>query len=750
VSESVKIAQVENWTIQKVEVDHIFVTNGTVDGIIDRSEISYFRLDEDLKQRFSVGQKIRAMVLSIPDSGPIILGIKQIDDPAWKRFAVERRTGAKVYGQVLRIHQHEGALIQIEHTGGVIGRIPAEETIDVGKGDTYLLAGDQVRALLIGFDDEHRCAVLSLARLIQSKDIWNGHSTVMIGELFGEELKLLSLRMGLIGQHSYDPAIRKLKEFGIQTILFCDDDEQVCETYRQSFEIAGFNVILAHGGKDGIEKGSSSNFDLAVIDLNMDDIDGCEVAKAIRQARPEVSIIIVSGTSNYKKHGYGEKLRQSGLYHSVVRKPFTIKDISTALERSDRSAVEVVDLAAFVDILSQLMKESFKLEDTLERILEHIKEVTSADSVCVFTAHAIDPRIKLVAVAGDFPLEFDQDTLNRSPVKDVITEERKIIDFEIPESARFPGHYYSNLYKIYACRSIIAQPLNLYGDQRYALFIMSRSIKKEWHRLSFQVPALAEVVATSIERKLLEEIFVSHQQFYMIGQISSSLIHELKNEEQIISNSILQLAYLAQNVQSKDKSLTYADEKFQADFHFAVDTLVKYNERIGKIQNLFLTFQQRQEIEKVDLARHIELLVETLQPYAKDQKVQLSFQNHASSIPEMDINLPYLNQILINLIMNSVEQTRRIRKASGKVEVSCKMKNGDRRCIQISVKDNGPGIHEVHRSRIFDLLFTSKPKGTGIGLYISRVFARALQAKLFIEYTCRFDGTIMTLELPIK
>jgi two-component system sensor histidine kinase PilS (NtrC family) len=116
----------------------------------------------------------------------------------------------------------------------------------------------------------------------------------------------------------------------------------------------------------------------------------------------------------------------------------------------------------------------------------------------------------------------------------------------------------------------------------------------------------------------------------------------------------------------------------------------------------------------------------------------------------MDINLPYLNQILINLIMNSVEQTRRIRKASGKVEVSCKMKNGDRRCIQISVKDNGPGIHEVHRSRIFDLLFTSKPKGTGIGLYISRVFARALQAKLFIEYTCRFDGTIMTLELPIK
>jgi len=52
--------------------------------------------------------------------------------------------------------------------------------------------------------------------------------------------------------------------------------------------------------------------------------------------------------------------------------------------------------------------------------------------------------------------------------------------------------------------------------------------------------------------------------------------------------------------------------------------------------------------------------------------------------------------------------------------------------------------------KIFDLLFTSKPKGTGMGLYISRAFARVLEGKLYIEYTCRFDGTVMSLELPIK
>lgn len=748
--ETIKPGQVEHWTIRKVAVDHILVTNGAIDGIIDRAEISYFRLDENLTQRFSVGQKIQAMVLAIPEIGPLVLGIKQMDDPTWKKFEAERKIGELVYGRVLRVHQHEGALIQLEQTGGVIGRIPVKETIDVGHGDTYLLAGDRVRAMLIGFDDEHRCAMLSLARLVQAKDSWDTHSKVTIGELFGDELKLLSLRMGLIGQKSYDMAIRKLKDLSIRTILFCDDDAQVCETYRQSFEIAGFQVLIAQGGKAGIETGKAADFDLAIIDLHMEDIDGCEVARAIRQAKVDVYIVIVSGISNYKKYGYAEKLRQPGLCHAIVRKPFTIKDIGKALVKGEQSAREVVDLEGFINILAQTMKESFKLEDTLERILEHIKDMTDADAVCVFAGQSVDPRIELVAVAGDFPSDYDQELLNRSPVKDVIIEERKIFDLEIPDSARLSGHYYTNLYKIYACRSLMAQPLNLNDDRRYALFIFSRSIRKEWYQIALQVSALAEVVATSMERKRLEEIFFSHQQFYTIGQISSSLIHELKNEEQIISNAIQQLDYLAQQVRSKDEALTYADEKFQAGFHFAVDTLVKYNERIGKIQNLFLTFQRRQEIEKVNLAQHIELLIETLQPYAKDQKVQLRFQNELAVILELNINLPYLNQILINLIMNSVEQTSRIRKANGQVVIRCQMKSSDHRWVKISVKDNGPGIHEAHRAKIFDLLFTSKPKGTGIGLYISRAFAQALQGKLDIEYTCRFDGTIMTLELPIK
>jgi len=738
---------IDTWKIKNVEVDAITVTNGTYEGIIERSELSYFRLEEDLTRRFKPGEHIKAMVLAVPASGPLVLGVKQIEAPQWKKFVREHRTGEKLYGRVLRVHHKEGALVQIEHTGGVIGRIPPDESVDVGPGDVYLMAGDRVSAVLIDFDQDHQCAVLSLQRLIQTHDPWKSGSTISIGELAGEELQLFSFRLGLYGQHSFDAAIRRLKSRGIRTIFFCDDDEEVCRTYQQSYEFAGFQVITARGGEKGIEIANTRDFDLAIVDLHMKDKDGCEVAQAIRQAK-NCPLILVSGINNYHKHGYGEKLQRFGLLNAILRKPFTINDIADKLEKITASSDTEANALSILDFLSQTIKETFRLEDTLASLLETIRAHTKADTVCVFETPIIDPKVSLVARCGDFPADFDKETITRSPVKDVIVETHNLNQFDIPETERLPGNYFTNLCQIYPCRAIMARALRISGDKRFGLFIMSKNPKREWKNLRLSVSAMAEMVATAIERKRLEERFVSHQHFYTLGQISSSLIHELKNEEQIVSNSIQQLSRLADNVSRSDEPLSYDDELFQAGFHSAVDTLVKHTERIGRIQNLFVTFRHRQEVEKVNINQHLELLCDTLQPYAREQGVTLMYRAGSPEGLWVQVNLTFLNQILTNLVMNSIEQTRRIRPDNGKIEVFYEADEVNR-LLRIKVRDNGPGIHEAHRDRIFELLFTSKPKGMGMGLYISRAFARAIHGELRIEYTCRFDGTVMVIELPL-
>ena len=56
----------------------------------------------------------------------------------------------------------------------------------------------------------------------------------------------------------------------------------------------------------------------------------------------------------------------------------------------------------------------------------------------------------------------------------------------------------------------------------------------------------------------------------------------------------------------------------------------------------------------------------------------------------------------------------------GEIVISCRQKDTDGdTCVEVSIRDNGPGIEPEHRHRIFDPFFTTKTKGTGLGMAIA-------------------------------
>jgi signal transduction histidine kinase/ActR/RegA family two-component response regulator/predicted RNA-binding protein with RPS1 domain len=738
------------WKITEVDADSIMTKYDNHYGIIHRSDLSYIRIDEDLRQRFRPGQSIKAVVLDVPIDAPKKLGVKQLDDPVWNNFIQERQIYDEVYGRVVRILENEGAVIQIENTDGVVGIISPTEKVDVGRNDTYLLCGDSVKASIIGFDHNRRCAILSIIRSMQSTNS-KRHSPEVFGSLVKEEFQLLSFRMGLFGQHTYNSAIQKLKAFGIQTIFFCDDSDIVSESYKRAFESMGFEVIVAIGGDEGIKLVNSSDFDLAIIDLDMSITDGCQVAEKIQSIKPDVKIIMVTGINDFKKAGYDNNLQRLNLVNTLIRKPLSIDDIANKLEDIQNGVeININDSDEFIKFISDKIKETFNLNDALNRISSNIRERMDADAVCIFRSNVFDPRIEIVSVSGNFPNDFDESLLNRSPVKDIIVEKRNLDGFNIPEDVNLPGNYYKNLYLVYPCKTVMARFLKVSEDYGYALFVMSKRIRDDWHSLRANVSVYAELITTTIERKLIEDRFISQQGFNIIGRISSSLIHELKNAELSVSNVITELDSLKSKVNSEDEGITYNDERFKAKFHEATDRLVEYNESVIQIQKVFLTLLRQHEYETVDINNHLALLCKTLERFAKDKNVKLVYHYNSIGETREDLNLAYLDQILINVIVNAIEQTCRIRQSDGLVDVSCELKHGDKYPIKIWIDDNGPGIHEVHRKKIFDLFFTTKSDGLGLGLYISRALAIAINANLNIEYTCRFDGTTFLIELPLK
>lgn len=103
-----------------------------------------------------------------------------------------------------------------------------------------------------------------------------------------------------------------------------------------------------------------------------------------------------------------------------------------------------------------------------------------------------------------------------------------------------------------------------------------------------------------------------------------------------------------------------------------------------------------------------------------------------------------LNLALMNLITNAIDAVGK----SGSIEISTETR-GDFVAIQVS--DDGPGIPEQHRARVFEPFYTTKPvgQGTGLGLSISYSIAQKHNGTLTIV-DAPITGTTLCLEVPLQ
>src|SRR5712691_11050547 len=78
-------------------------------------------------------------------------------------------------------------------------------------------------------------------------------------------------------------------------ILLIDDDALVRDILRQMLERAGYDVVEAASGRDGLQQYQSTAIDLIITDILMPDQDGLETIQELRRLAPEAKIIAISG-----------------------------------------------------------------------------------------------------------------------------------------------------------------------------------------------------------------------------------------------------------------------------------------------------------------------------------------------------------------------------------------------------------------------------------------------------------------------
>jgi len=154
------------------------------------------------------------------------------------------------------------------------------------------------------------------------------------------------------------------------------------------------------------------------------------------------------------------------------------------------------------------------------------------------------------------------------------------------------------------------------------------------------------------------------------------------------------------------------------------------------------TFMDRERVrEEVDIARGLADTVAMLENKSRSKSVRVGIET-AEDLPTVNGFGSELNQVWEKLIDNAIDAVQ----AGGKVSVIA-TRRGD--FVVVRVMDDGPGIPEEHRARIFDPFYTTKPVGlgTGLGLDIARRFTHLNEGDL--DFSSQPGHTVFRVRLPV-
>jgi len=131
----------------------------------------------------------------------------------------------------------------------------------------------------------------------------------------------------------------------------------------------------------------------------------------------------------------------------------------------------------------------------------------------------------------------------------------------------------------------------------------------------------------------------------------------------------------------------------------------------------------------------------------KQNDISLTFELE-NNLPSIGVDQIQIEQVIINLVRNSIEALQNL-PAKQQRELIIHSHLTPNNCIQVRVKDNGPGMDEDQRQKISTPFYTTKPDGMGMGLSISRSLIEAHKGTLHFN-SMPGKGSTFYFTLPIE
>lgn len=482
-------------------------------------------------------------------------------------------------------------------------------------------------------------------------------------------------------------------------VLIVDDEKGLRTGVQRLLEMEGYEVDVAENGTEGIKLGTSKDYDLAVIDLKMPDIEGIEVLKNIKQKFPNTVCFIATAFASYDTAIEATKLGAQ----SYIPKPFTPEELISELKNGYQKRQLLLE------------EEKWKRERE-ERLLEVAFEKTRLNTII----NSITDGVLVVNKEG-LAVLFNP-AVFRFLELDEIKVEEFILDKLRPEFLELINKFLLSDSKEKLSYTI---QLELKANREFFIEATASPVFHPGDNLAGVVIVFKDI--TELKRiELIKSQFVS-----MVSHELKAPIAAVYGFLKLISDENIKL--------TKEQVKDYINRSM-----IRLDGLLKMVNDLLDISRMELKTVKK-EIRKVCITEIIKSVLELFQIDIKRKSIQVEFDYQLN---EFCINADFdeITRLYTNLISNAIKYNR----LQGSVVIKIYHAGN---FVVTEIKDSGIGLKEEEKRKLFSEFFRAKNEftknisGTGLGLSIVKRIVDSYSGKIEIESEYG-TGTTFRIYLP--
>lgn len=498
---------------------------------------------------------------------------------------------------------------------------------------------------------------------------------------------------------------------GAARILVVEDDAAtrrfICDALR-----AEFAVLATADGQSALDSAIAHPPDLLVTDLMLPRLGGDRLVQALRARDDlkEIPVLVLSA----KDDAVLRAQLLAGAVQDYVTKPFSahelrarVRNLATMKRTRDELRQELLSQSSDLTQLARQLIDSRRALRSSERRWRSIYQHSPVGIALVGadgTLQAANPAFKTMVGYSDE--EIQTRALSRiTPVEDRAAMQRRVDRLlagdarEHHAQCRFQHREGALVWAHTSVSLVRGAP----GEENL-LVVVAEDITEQKRAEQALVRARAELAQVSRVSSL--------------GELAASIAHEVNQP----------LAAIVANGQAGVRWLD-ARPPNQEEARAAMERITRDANRAGEVITRIRGFVQRRETrhDRMDIQEAIRDVLELVRGEAQARRVEMT---HAAPhpLPPVSADRVQLQQVLLNLVMNSLEAMGH---DGGQRTIVLRAAPCVGHWVQVDVADSGPGIDPAVDATLFEAFQTTKADGMGMGLAIGRSIVESLGGRLW-------------------